>query len=99
MLSKFVSQVATGFHGVPDDILKQADGFTAICIFVNKRIQPGQIDILKANGNKVILCCSAGYENTEHHLLLSSELILVKFAFTGLSRYNTVMGTNNTLFQ
>ena len=31
---------ASGFDGdgVPDDILKQAECFTAICIFVNKKI-------------------------------------------------------------
>ncbi len=58
-----VLQVATGFHGVPDEILKQADGFTAVCIFVNKKILPDQVEILKANGNKLILCCSAGFDN------------------------------------
>ena len=56
-------EVKTGFHGVPDEVLKEAKGFTAICIFVNKRIQPDQIDILKDNGNKLILCCSAGFDN------------------------------------
>jgi lactate dehydrogenase-like 2-hydroxyacid dehydrogenase len=53
-------QVATGFHGVPDEILKQAHGYTAICVFVNKKISPEQVEILKDNGNKLILCCSAG---------------------------------------
>ena len=34
-----------------------------MCIFVNKKILPSQVDILKANGNKLILCCSAGFDN------------------------------------
>ena len=55
--------MATGFHGVPDETLRQAEGYTAICIFVNKKIQPTQVDILKSNGNKLILCCSAGFDN------------------------------------
>ena len=56
---------ASGFDGdgVPDDILKQAECFTAICIFVNKKIASEQIEILKTNGNKLILCCSAGFDN------------------------------------
>jgi len=56
-------EVADGFHGVPDDILKQASGYKAICIFVNKKIAPEQVEILKANENQVILCCSAGFDN------------------------------------
>ena len=68
----YETYVASGFDGtdqrfdgdsVPDDILKQAEGFIAICIFVNKKIAPEQIEILKANGNKLILCCSAGFDN------------------------------------
>lgn len=55
--------IASGFHGVPDEILKQAAGYTAICIFVNKKIGPEQIDIMKENGNRLILCCSAGFDN------------------------------------
>lgn len=38
-------------------------GYTAICLFVNKKIKAEQVDILKANGNKLILCCSAGFDN------------------------------------
>ena len=53
----------SGFHGVPDDILRKAKGFTAICLFVNKKIIPEQVGILKNNGNKLILCCSAGFDN------------------------------------
>ena len=56
-------QIAEGFHGVPDEILKQASGFKAICIFVNKKIKPEQVAILKSNGNELIVCCSAGYDN------------------------------------
>ena len=56
----YEAKVATGFHGVPDEILKQAHGYTAICVFVNKKISPEQVEILKDNGNKLILCCSAG---------------------------------------
>ena len=58
--SFFLLQVVDGFDGVPDDILKQAAGYKAICIFVNKKIAPEQVEILKANENQVILCCSAG---------------------------------------
>ena len=47
-------QIAEGFHGVPDEILKQANGFKAICIFVNKKIKPEQVAILKSNGNGVL---------------------------------------------
>ena len=49
----FLPQVATGFHGVPDDVLQKAAGFKAVCIFVNKKIKPEQAEILKANGNQV----------------------------------------------
>ena len=55
--------LAHGFHGVPDEILKEAEGYLAICLFVNKKIKAEQVDILKANGNKLILCCSAGFDN------------------------------------
>jgi len=50
--------------GVTDENLRGAKGFTAICIFVNKKIQPQQVDILKENGNKLILHCSAGFDNS-----------------------------------
>ncbi len=59
----FSSKVATDFHGVPDEVLLRAAGFTALCIFVNKKISPQQIEILNKNGNKLILCCSAGFDN------------------------------------
>ena len=39
----FGVQVATGFHGVPDEVLRQAAGFTAVCLFVNKRISEQQV--------------------------------------------------------
>ena len=57
------SQVATDFHGVPDEILEKAAGYRAICIFVNKKIQASQVPLLVKNGNKIILCCSAGFDN------------------------------------
>ena len=44
-------------------MLEQAADYTAICIFVNKKLAPEQVDILKRNGNKLILCCSAGFDN------------------------------------
>ena len=44
-------------------MLEKAKGYKAICLFVNKKILPDQIDILKANGNELILCCSAGFDN------------------------------------
>ena len=30
---------------------------------LNRSIQKGQIEVLKSNGNKLILCCSAGFDN------------------------------------
>jgi len=48
---------------VTDDALREAKGFTAVCIFVNKKILPSQVPILVDNGNKLILHCSAGYDN------------------------------------
>jgi len=50
--------------GVTDENLKCAKGYTAICMFVNKKIQPGQVEILKDNGTKLILHCSAGFDNS-----------------------------------
>jgi len=50
--------------GVNDETLKKAKGFTAICMFVNKKISAEQIGILKDNGNKLILHCSAGFDNS-----------------------------------
>jgi len=49
---------------VTDEALKQAKGFTAICIFVNKKITKEQVHILVENGNKLILHCSAGFDNS-----------------------------------
>merc|ERR1711915_1061587 len=57
--------------GVTDENLRGAKGFTAICIFVNKKIAPEQVDILKENGNKLVLHCSAGFDNP---LLKNSKL-------------------------
>lgn len=50
--------------GVSDDNLRGAKGFKAICIFVNKKIEARQVEILKENGNQLILHCSAGYDNS-----------------------------------
>ena len=50
--------------GVSDENLRAARGFTAICIFVNKKISPEQVEIIKNNGTKLILHCSAGFDNS-----------------------------------
>ncbi len=59
-------------EGVPDEVLRHADGYTAICIFVNKKILDSQVEILKDNGNKLILCCSAGFDNVPIDLCKAS---------------------------
>ena len=51
-------EVATGFSGVPDDVLKRANGYKALGIFVNKKMTNNQVEILHSNGNKLILCTS-----------------------------------------
>ena len=43
--------------------MKQAKDFEAIGLFVNQKLNEAQIDILKQNKNKLILCCSAGFDN------------------------------------
>ena len=50
--------------GVSDENLRGAEGFTAICIFVNKKISPEQVEIIKNNGTKLIMHCSAGFDNS-----------------------------------
>ena len=50
--------------GVSDENLRGAKGFTAICLFVNKKISPEQVEIIKSNGTKLILHCSAGFDNS-----------------------------------
>ena len=55
--------MASGFRGTPDGVLKEGQGYTAICLFVNKKLSEQQIDILSENNNKLILCCSAGFDN------------------------------------
>jgi len=50
--------------GISDENLRGAKGFTAICIFVNKKILPEQVEIIKENGNQLILHCSAGFDNS-----------------------------------
>ena len=62
-ISQHVRQVRTGFHGVPDDVVEAAAGFRAVCIFVNKKLEKKHIESLKASGSKLILCCSAGFDN------------------------------------
>lgn len=62
----FEVKIACGPQGtqeMPDEILKQAQGFKGVCLFVNKKITEDQIQILVDNGNKLILCCSAGFDN------------------------------------
>jgi len=61
--SGYIVKVSTE-SGVTDDNLRAAKGFTAICIFVNKKISERQVDILKDNGTKLILHCSAGFDNS-----------------------------------
>jgi lactate dehydrogenase-like 2-hydroxyacid dehydrogenase len=49
---------------VPEEILRRAAGFKAVCIFVNKKLEADvHGEILKSNGNQLILCCSAGFDN------------------------------------
>ena len=55
--------MASGFRGTPNGVLMEAQGYKAICLFVNKKLTEEQIDILAENGNKLILCCSAGFDN------------------------------------
>jgi len=60
--------------GVTDENLKGAAGFTAICIFVNKKISAEQATILKDNGNQLILHCSAGFDNSPTEELKSAGI-------------------------
>ena len=60
--------VEVAYHGnnmkkVSDYVLRKAAGFAAVCIYENKEISKEQVEILKENGNKFILCCSEGFEN------------------------------------
>jgi len=61
--SGFSVKVSTE-SGVTDENLRGAKGYTAICIFVNKKISEEQVSILKDNGTKLILHCSAGFDNS-----------------------------------
>lgn len=36
-------QVVEEFYGLPDDVLRQAKGYVAVCIFVNKVMTPEQV--------------------------------------------------------
>jgi len=60
--------------GVTDDNLRGAAGFTAVCIFVNQKISVEQVKILKENGNKLILHCSAGFDNCPTEELKSAGI-------------------------
>eukprot|EP00397_Hematodinium_sp_SG-2012_P037999 GEMP01041279.1.p1 GENE.GEMP01041279.1~~GEMP01041279.1.p1 ORF type:complete len:336 (+),score=89.38 GEMP01041279.1:45-1052(+) len=55
-------KVSTGDVNV--DALKGAAGYTAICLFVNQKIAPEHVATLKQNGNKLVLHCSAGFDNS-----------------------------------
>ena len=55
--------MATKFSGLPDEVLAEAAGYTALCLFVNKKIAKDQVKALAESGTKLILCCSAGYDN------------------------------------
>ena len=49
---------------VPDSALRRDTvGYTAICLFENKKIGEDQVKFLKKNGIKLILCCSRRYDN------------------------------------
>jgi len=66
-------------HGdVTDEALKGAAGFTAVCLFVNLKITAEQVNILKANGNKLILHCSAGFDNSPHELLKEAGIAVYR---------------------
>ena len=58
-------EVATGFSGVPDDVLMRAIGYKALGIFVNKKMTNNQVEILQSNGNKLILCTSGMATETD----------------------------------
>ena len=60
--------------GVSDENLRGAEGFTAICIFVNKKISPEQVEIIKNNGTKLILHCSAGFDNSPTQELREADV-------------------------
>eukprot|EP00096_Caligus_rogercresseyi_P009990 TRINITY_DN3506_c0_g1_i1.p1 TRINITY_DN3506_c0_g1~~TRINITY_DN3506_c0_g1_i1.p1 ORF type:complete len:340 (+),score=131.19 TRINITY_DN3506_c0_g1_i1:63-1082(+) len=70
-------EVAEGFSGIPEDVLRRAKGFTALIIFVNKKFKDSDVEILKENENKFILCCSAGFDNIPKHDLLKEAGIRV----------------------
>ena len=63
---------------VTDENLKGAAGFTAVCLFVNKKITAEQVEILKANGNKLILHCSAGFDNSPTDLLKEAGIAVYR---------------------
>ena len=59
----YAVKLATDFEGVPNEVLKQAAGYWAVGLFVNRKITENQLEILSKNGNKILLCCSSGYDN------------------------------------
>ena len=58
--------------------MKQAKDFKAICLFVNQKLNEAQIDILKQNKNKLILCCSAGFDNIPLQKVKTSGIRLAR---------------------
>ena len=65
--------------GVTDDNLRRAKGFTAICIFVNKKILPEQVEILKENGTRLVLHCSAGFDNSPTQELREAGIRVARY--------------------
>ena len=63
---------------MPDGVLKEAEGYKAICLFVNKKLTKDQIDILVKNKNQLILCCSAGFDNIPLEKIQSSGIRLAR---------------------
>lgn len=56
-------KIASGFVGVPNEVLDEAAGYKALGMCSNRRIAPSQVEIMKENGNQLILCFGAGYDN------------------------------------
>jgi len=47
-----------------DSAIQAAAGYNAVCLFINKDIRADQVEILKKNGTKIVLHCSAGFNNS-----------------------------------
>jgi len=63
---------------VTDEALRGAKGFTAVCLFVNKKISCEQVQILVENGNKLVLHCSAGFDNAPSELLKEAGIAVYR---------------------